>query len=246
VALIFSAARPSQADSKIPGARNFSFVQPDGNPNRPPEKDVRGVHGVPKGTGLRVPTAAQIKALNLLQAAAATQLRIEYNGLTATPRHLFSYNGYLTPPSQDAPEAIARQFLSRWKSIFRFSEEDLNNLRLKSRATSPDMGTTILLYEQRVNNLPVYKGEVLVNVNRSGQILSVGSESYPQLRVTNSTSITPAAAVSAAAADLGINGFTPTPAGTSQVLTTYGDLTPQYTEGQKFTSGRARCCAALA
>ena len=237
VALIYSGARPSQADSKVPAASNSSFVRPTDNPSRPPEKDVRGVHGVPKGTGLRAPTAAQLKALNLLQATAATQLRIEYNGLTATPRHLFSYNGYLTPPSTDAPESIARGFLSRWKTIFRFSEEDVNNLRLKSRATSPDMGTTILLYEQRVNNLPVYKGEVLVNVNRSGQILSVGSESYPQLRVTNSTSITPAAAVAAAAADLGIGGFAPTPAGTAQVLTTYGDLTPQYTEGQKFTSG---------
>jgi hypothetical protein len=236
VALVFSATKRSQADSKIPSGRNPSFVQPRSNPNRPPEKDVRGVHGVPKGTGLRVPTQAQIKALNLLQSVAGTALRVEYNGLTATPRHLFSYNGYLTPPSQDAPENIARQFLSRWKAVFRFSDEDINNLRLKSRAASPDMGTTILLFEQRVNNLPVYHGEVLVNVNRSGQILSAGSESFPQLLVTNSTTITPAAAVTAAAADLGISGFTPTPAGTAQVLTTYGDLTPEFVAGQKFTS----------
>jgi hypothetical protein len=232
--LILSATRSSQAVGDIPRIPKPALVQPAGN--RPPEKDVRGIHGVPRGTGLRAPTTAQLKALNLLQTVAGVALRVDYNGLTATPRHMFSYNGYLTPPSQDTPENIARQFLNQWKAIFRFSEEDVTNLRLKSRATSPDMGTTILLFEQRVNNLPVYHGEVLVNVNRTGQILSVGHESFPQLSVTNSTTITPAAAVSAAATDLGINGFTPTPAGTAQVLTTYGDLAPEYVEGQKFTS----------
>lgn len=237
VALIFSATRPSQADIKKPTGGKTSLVQPGDNPNRPVEKDVRGIHGVPRGIGVRTPTAAQLKSLNLLQAAIGTQLRIDYNGLTATPRHMFSHNRYLSPPSMETPETIARGFLSRWRAIFRFSDEDLNSLKLKSRATIPDMGTTILVFEQQVNNLPVYHGEVLVNVNRSGQILSVGSDSFPQLSIANSTTITPAAAVTAAATDLGINGFAPTPAGTAPVLNTFGDLPPEFVTGQKFTSG---------
>ncbi|MBD0370028.1 MAG: M36 family metallopeptidase [Pyrinomonadaceae bacterium] len=237
ILFIFTLAFSASERSHATGNNNPSFVQPPDSPNRPPEKDVRGVHGVPKGTTLRTPTVAQVKALNSLQLLVGATLKVEYNGLTATPRHLFSYNNYLTQPSQDPPENIARQFLSRWRAIFRFSDDDLNNLRLKSRATVPDMGTTILLFEQRVNNLPVYHGEVLVNINRNGQILSVGSESFPQLTVTNATTMTAANAVTAAAADLGINGFTPTPAGTAQVLTTYGDLPPEYVTGQKFTGG---------
>ena len=203
----------------------------------PTEIDVRGPHGIPKGTALRSPTAAQLKAISSLQGALGLTLQVQYNGLTATPRHLFTYNGYLTPPGSDPPETIARNFLHRWSGIFRFSEADLESLRLKSRAVVPDMGVTILLFEQQANGLPVYHGEVLVNVNRNGQIIDVGSESFPQLSITNTQSLTAAQAVTAAANALNISNFTPQSLGTAQVLKTYGDLTPEYAQGQKFGGG---------
>src|SRR5205085_3933810 len=143
--------------------------------------DVRGPDGVPRGTSLRAPVAAQTKALNALQTAAGVQLQVRYNGLTGTPSHLFSYNGYLSGPSTDAPEKIARDFLNRWKGVFRLSQEDVDTLRLKSRAYVRDMGAPILVFEQRAGELPVYHGEEMVNVNRTGQVIDVGSESFPQL-----------------------------------------------------------------
>src|SRR5205085_5286348 len=79
-------------------------------PKLPDTFDVRGPDGVPRGTSLRAPVAAQTKALNALQTAAGVQLQVRYNGLTGTPSHLFSYNGYLSGPSTDAPEKIARDF----------------------------------------------------------------------------------------------------------------------------------------
>ncbi len=85
-----------------------------------------------------------------------------------------------------------------------------------------------MVFEQQVNGLPVYQGEVLVNINRAGQIISVGSESYPQLRIVNSETISPAQAITAAASALGINNFAPQSKGTTKVLTTYGDLSPEY------------------
>ncbi len=59
-ALIFSATRSSEANNKIPISGSLPLVQPRDNPSRPPEKDVRGIHGVPRGTGLRTPTQAQL------------------------------------------------------------------------------------------------------------------------------------------------------------------------------------------
>ena len=202
----------------------------------PTEFDVRGTFGVPKGTALRPPTAPQVRALASLDGKVAGTLQVSYNGLTGTPRHILSHAGPLSPPSNLPAEQIARSFIYRWREAFRFSERDIANLRLVSRATALE-GQTILLFEQQVNGLPVYKGEVLVNINNIGQVISVGGESFPQLRVTNSVAITPAAAVQAAASALGVNNFTPVPAGTEKVLTTFGDLPHELIDAPKFSRG---------
>lgn len=218
-----------------PGA--VALTNHENSPSRPDEMDVRGVHGVPKGIATRTPTLAQFKALDSLGDTVQAPLQVRYNGLTATPRHLFSYDAYLTPPSPAAPERIARDFLYRWRGIFRFSDEDLRGLRLRSRAYLADTGTTVMVFEQTVGGLPVYQGEVLVNVNRAGQIISVGSESYPQLRITNARIISPAQAISAAASSLGLSAFTPQQIGTTQVLNTYGDLPAEFVEAPNFSGG---------
>lgn len=162
---------------------------------------------MPKGTKLRAPTTAQTKAIAALQAVVAGPLEVHYNGLTATPRHMFSHTGYLTEASAAEPETIARQFLAERAAIFRFSADDVQNLRLKSRARLADMDTTILLFEQHVDGVPLYKGEVLVNVNRAGRILSVGNDNFPQMKVANSFALSPADAVSAGAAGVGAEDF---------------------------------------
>ncbi len=204
---------------------------------RPNELDVRGAHGVPKGTALRAPTQSQLKALESLRDAIGSQPQVRYNGLTATPRHLFSHDGYLSAASSAAPETIARDFLHRWRGIFRLSDDDLRALRLRSRAYVSDLGTTVMVFEQRVNGLPVYQGELLVNINRAGQVISVGSESFPQLVVTNSQAISAGQAISAAATSMGITGYSPQSLGTTRVLTTYGDLQPEYVDAPNFSGG---------
>ncbi|MCA1616117.1 MAG: M36 family metallopeptidase, partial [Acidobacteria bacterium] len=217
--IIFSVVIPSFFVSPAEANRS-TLVAPGGS--LPSEIDVRGPHGVPRGTQLRAPTAAQLRALASLQAATGAGLQVRYNGLTATPSHLFSYGTYLSAPSSAPPETIARDFLRRWRGIFRFSDADLEGLRLKSRAHIPDVGTTIFVFEQQAGGLPVYKGEVLVNVNRAGQVINVGSENFPQLRITNAQAISAAQAVTLAAADLGVAGFSPAPLGTTEVLMTFG------------------------
>ena len=199
--------------------------------------DVRGPGGVPRGTSMRAPAAAQAKALNALQTAAGVSLQVRYNGLTGTPSHLFSLNGYLSAPSNDAPEKIARDFLNRWKGVFRFSQEDVDTLRLKSRAYLRDLGATILVFEQRAKELPVYHGEVMVNVNRVGQIIDVGSESFPQLQVDHSFTLTPAQAIAAAADALDIKNFSPQSLGTTQVLRSFGNAPTAYAPGERFSGG---------
>lgn len=215
---------------------NFEF-KTSAQAGRPVEIDVRGPQGVPKGTALIAPLAGQLKSLTSLQARVGAPVQVRYNGLTATPRHLFSYSAYLTPPSSAPAETVARDFLFKWRDMFRFSDGDLESLRLKSRATTPDTGTTILLFEQQAGGLPVYHGEVVVNVNRAGQIINVGGESFPQMKITNTFALSPQQAVSAAARELGVTGFNPQSLGPTREIATYGDLAPQYVEAEKFSGG---------
>ncbi len=212
-------------------------VPVEGSPTRPNEFDVRGAHGVPKGLALRQPTEVQLEAIQALQSKIGASLQIDYNGLTATPRHLFSPGTYLSAPSTAEPEQIARNFVSEWRAIFRFNQDDINSLRLKSRATIPDMGVTVLLFEQTEQGLPVYKGEVLVNVNRAGQIISVGGESFPQMVATNLFVLQPAQAILNAATALGITGYVPAPMGTKPVLNTFGDLPYEFIVGERYSGG---------
>ncbi|HEX8294352.1 MAG TPA: hypothetical protein VF570_21530, partial [Pyrinomonadaceae bacterium] len=222
-------ALPAELDVRAPGG----VLSRDGRAVRPA---VEG-KGISRAAS-RAPDAAQAKALGSLQREAGSPVSAEYNRLTGTPRHMFATGGYLSQPSADPPEAVALDFVRRWQGVFRFSEADLEGLRLKSRAPLPDLGATTLLYEQRVGGVPVYKGEVLVNVNREGQIINVGGDSYPQLRVTNSPSLSPAEAVSAAAAALGFEGFAPQPAGTKAVPRGFGNLDPDPVDAPRFTGGK--------
>jgi len=236
--LFMASAQLGDANATTAGA-----TQPASMPS---EFDMRGPDGVPKGTALRAPSAAQTLALKKLELRVGSPLTVQYNALTATPRHLFSHGNYLTRPSQAAPESIARDFLSANRGVFNFNDGDLRDLRLKSRATVTDAGTTIMLFEQAISGLPVYSGTVLVNVNRAGQIISVGGESFPHVAVTNAAqsgpeqpladayAITPEQAVAAAAADLGVQGFTPQRAGTQKVPRTFGDLPREYVDAPKF------------
>jgi hypothetical protein len=206
---------------------------------RPPEKDVRGgVHGVPKSPVARALSESQTKGLTALQAeVGGSSLVVQYNALTNTPRHLFSRAGYLTPPAGGDAEQVARGFLKRWQGIFRFTDADLDALKIKSRSHIPDMGTDVLVFEQQVGGVPVYKGEVLVNVNREGRVLSVGSESFPQLKVTNAVAISPAAAIEYAARDMGLSGYNGRTLGATRVLASYGKAPTRYIDGQRFSGG---------
>jgi hypothetical protein len=217
------------------GALSFSARRTPGA--LPREFDVRGSGGSPRGVLVHPPTPLQLKSLEALRGAVGAPVTVRYNGLTATPHHLFSYAGYLSAPSPADPEAVARGFLARWAGVWGFSGNDLDTLALTSRATIDDLGVTVLKFDQVAGGLPVYHGEVVVNVTAAGQVLSVGGDSFPRLAVVNQSVISPEQAITLAAAELGIAGFSPRQTGVAQVLTTHGDLPPVYASAPRYAGG---------
>ncbi len=229
VLAIFAVAEHSRASSAE--ETNRKAISPAADENLPAQIDVRG--GTPRGLNTRSLTTVQARSLTSLQNAVGVNLNVRYNGLTATPMFISNPSGYLTAPSAAPAEQIARDFISSWREAFRFDQNNLNSLKLQSRAVSPE-GITVLLFQQQANGIPVYHGEVLVNVNKAGQIMTVGGDSFPRMQVTNSAVIDQATAVSNAASSLGVSGFAAQSLGTARILTTYGDLSPEYANGQKF------------
>jgi hypothetical protein len=201
--------------------------------------DVRGADGVPKGLVGRHPARSQLEAIARLEERIGSPVSVRYNALTATPNHLLSYDTYLSPPSAAPAERIARTFLSQWRDVFRFDDRDLRALRLKSRAFIPDMGTTVLLFEQQAGGLPVYHGEVGVNVNKTGRVISVGSDSFPRLRVSGGNELDAREAIRVAVTSIGAPIPEPRYLGRTDVLTTYGDVPPTYVAAPTYSLGKA-------
>jgi hypothetical protein len=241
--LALAVIMPSLFGSAAEAGKQDLINAPRSGGVRPPEKDVRGgAHGVPKSPVARALSATQAAGLRALQAeSGGSPLVVQYNALTNTPRHLFSRAGYLSQSAEGDAADIARGFLKRWQGIFRFTDADLGTMAIKSRSHISDMGTDVLVFEQQVDGVPVYKGEVLVNVNREGRVLSVGSDSFPQLKVTNTVAISPAAAIEYAARDMGLSGYNGQSLGATRVLASYGIPSVKgkhrYIEGQKFSGG---------
>lgn len=237
--LAFAVAAPGVLTPTAEAGRTEDFVvQRDGS-RRPSEKDVRGgAHGGPKAANNVSLNAQQSKTLAALRASAGGPLVVGLNGLTGTPRAIYKRDGYLTAPSAGDPDAVARDFIGRWRDVFRFTDADLKNLKVKSRSFLPDLGTTVIVYSQQQDGLSYFKGEVQVNVNREGRLMFVGGESYPAMKVTNAKAIAPEAAIAAAARDMGLHGWVAQPLGRAKVLANYGEVEPEYIKGERFGGGR--------
>lgn len=228
----FAAETSSAQKPDEPRANRQRLINPLTDPNLPAHVDAR-TEALGR-TQQAEPSPARKKAvLSLMnRLGGPDNLRVIYNGLTQTPSRLYNPQGYLTEPSSAAPEAIARGFLTQWNGLFGFSGDDLNNLKLRSRAVTQE-GTTIMLFQQLVNGVPIYQGEVLVNVSRGGRIINVGGMSYPQLTVINGEGIAPAQAVANAAQAMKVE-YTPQPEGVARILFTHGNLKPEFIEGERF------------
>lgn len=228
--------RASFAGDEQEKATGQSSLSPLSDPNMPAHIDAR-IDALSRNNrrGLE---KTQEKAIVSLQSklGGAGKLKVMYNDLTATPSRIYNPQGYLTDASGELPEVIARNFIRQNSGVFRFSENDLNSLKLRSRATTQE-GTTILLFQQMINDIPVYQGEVLVNVSKSGQIINVGGMNYPQMRLANDAAgISAAQAVVNAAESMKIS-YSPQTLGEAKILATYGNLKPTFTEGEKFSGG---------
>jgi len=98
------------------------------------------------------------------------KLRVVMNDV-GLPKMVINTEAPLSDRQSGDPDSIARDFLADHSAMFGLNRSQILEMKLKSEDNDRD--TTFLNYEQMVDGVPVFQGQVQVAVNK-GQVISIG------------------------------------------------------------------------
>ncbi|MBC8029250.1 MAG: M36 family metallopeptidase [Pyrinomonadaceae bacterium] len=125
-------------------------------------------HGAQRSMAVQSRASAVESFRSRLSQEKAGNLRATVNEAGAM-KNFFIDGATLSDPRSDTANNIARDFLEQHASVFAVS--DVSTLELSNEDN--DRGTAFLEYFQTVGGFKVFEGEVLVAVNKNGEVLSV-------------------------------------------------------------------------
>jgi hypothetical protein len=144
------------------------------------------------------PTRAQLAAVARLRRQAAHDLQISFNRATATPRHLFSLDSFLTPSSGDVSEEIALDFVRANSDLFSLTSEEIDALCTVKNYVTQHNGVTHLAFQQQVRGIEVFQSDLRANLDAEGRIISMSGDYFPGNNVLFQSKLTAAEAVARA------------------------------------------------
>jgi extracellular elastinolytic metalloproteinase len=103
------------------------------------------------------------------------ELSAEADSATGGVRSLSSHRGYLTEATSGEPTSLAMDFLRKNLTALGLENTDLNDYVVTDVVPSAVSGATRIFLQQRYRGIPVYNGQLQVNVNREGRIISVNN-----------------------------------------------------------------------
>ncbi|MCS6804221.1 MAG: M36 family metallopeptidase [Acidobacteriota bacterium] len=132
-------------------------------------------------TGTRhSPTPAQLAVVQRLQAQ-IKGLEVRFDPFTGVPRHVFSLAERLTAPRQADALTIARDYLRAHRTLWRLTERDISQLVVAKNFRTRHNGVRHVVFKQFYHGLDVFQGDIKVNIDRHGQILSVNANYFPDI-----------------------------------------------------------------
>lgn len=112
---------------------------------------------------------------------AVPELLVEFDQSNGLVRSLTNPVGALSKPRSGDPMAIGLDFVQKHRDALGLGLNDLANLEVTDRVYSKVSGVTNLYLRQTYQGLPVYNGQLQINVDREGRVLSVHSDFLPAL-----------------------------------------------------------------
>ncbi len=155
------------------------------------------------------PTPLQRQALDALHAE-VPELGVTFDETTGVTRSIYNQTGYLTDGLSAArdPMETALEYVTGQLPALGISAADLSDFEVTDNVFSKVSGATHIYLRQTHEGLPVYNGQLHININRDGKIISVNNAFVPNLAsAVNSAapSLKADEAVVAAALHLGVD-----------------------------------------
>src|SRR5262245_54207640 len=97
-------------------------------------------------------------------------LRVVMNDV-GLPKMVINTAEPLSDPQSGDPDSIARDFLADHSAMFGLNRNQIFEMKLRNEDN--DRGTTFLNYEQMIDGISVFQGQVQVAINDNGQVTSI-------------------------------------------------------------------------
>jgi hypothetical protein len=114
-----------------------------------------------------------------------------------------NYGGFVTGPSDEPAEMIARDFLKQNADLMGLSEADLASLQLSKQYETEHDGAQRLFFTQSDGDREVYGAVITFTLDDEGRIALVGGPYFPGAVVGDKYEVTAAEAVAVAVEDVG-------------------------------------------
>jgi len=165
----------------------------------------------------------------------AAKLKIEYNEGLRIPETIASdlarNTNFLTVPSNEKRTDILKNFLKQNSELIGLENFQIDKLKTTADYTNPDGNLSFVSFEQKINDIPVFQGEVKAGFTKRGQIIRVINNLAPNLDDESLSNDFGNAetAVSNAAKNIGLQT---SEADTKRIASTPNDLKITFERGQ--------------
>jgi extracellular elastinolytic metalloproteinase len=112
-------------------------------------------------------------------AANLEEASVETDAVTGAVSALTSQSGYLSDKASGAPMTLAMRFVRDNLAALGLEAGDLQGYAVTDVVHSKVTGATHIYLQQRYRGIPVYNGQLHINVNRDGRIISVNNSFLP-------------------------------------------------------------------
>ncbi|MEM7354061.1 MAG: M36 family metallopeptidase [Acidobacteriota bacterium] len=138
------------------------------------------------------PTAFQKAAAEVWQAE-VPDLAVKFDPLTGAGRSVKRHTGFLTEPNPGfSATTLALDYAHQIRDVLGLSDRDLQEVEITDVVFSKVSGVTHVYARQLYRGIPVYNGQLHVNIDRDGRILSVNNAFVPHLEQLASSHQDPA------------------------------------------------------
>lgn len=139
---------------------------------------------------VKAPTPAHMAEVQKLQAQ-VPGLRVEQDEVRGSPKHIASTRGFLTGPKGEGksvssarmqklpasdPHRSIKAFVDEHAALFGHDAGALKAARLRKDFISRQNGVRSILWEQQVDDIPVFEGVMLGHVTAQGELVSLSSQ----------------------------------------------------------------------